>query len=178
MRLWMMVICSMCMLSACQLTAQPKTVQKIDMYMENGDKAGTASLKEDPDGVEFHLKLKGLSPGYHGLHIHEKAACKGANFKQAGNHFNPEDKEHGLLYPKGAHTGDLKNIEVDKDGEVDTKVIAEETSLLTGKSKSLIENEGTALIVTSEADDGMSQISGDSGERIICGEIKAKGSDK
>jgi len=178
MRLLIVMISSFCILSACQITQQPKTVKEVNMYLENGDKSGTASLKEDPDGVEIRLKLKGLTPGYHGLHLHEKAACKGPKFKQAGNHFNPDDKEHGLLYPKGPHVGDLKNIEADKHGEVDTKVIAEDTSLLTEKGKSLTAGEGTSLIVTSEADDGMTQISGNSGDRIICGEIKTKDSDK
>src|SRR5699024_9652696 len=136
--------------------------------------SGTASLKEDPDGVEIRLKLKGLTPGYHGLHLHEKAACKGPKFKQAGNHFNPDDKEHGLLYPKEPHVGDLKNIEADKHGEVATKVIDIDTALLTVKGKSITTGEGTSHIVTSQTDDDMKQITSKSRDQIICGEIKTK----
>src|SRR5699024_11224385 len=122
-----------------------KTVKEVNMYLENGDKSGTASLKEDPDGVEIRLKLKGLTPGYHGLHLHEKAACKGPKFKQAGNHFNPDDKEQGLLYPKGTHVGDLKNIEADKHGEGDTRVIEEDISLLKGRRETRKGGVGRSL---------------------------------
>src|SRR5699024_12268304 len=98
----------------------------------------------------IRLKLKGLTPGYHGLHLHEKAACKGPKFKQAGNHFNPDDKEHGLLYPKGPHVGDLKNIEADKHGDVDTKVIAEDSSLLTDNGNYVTADVVTSYIATVE----------------------------
>ena len=178
MRRIILTLLTACVLSGCMLTKQPETVKDINMYMENGDKAGTATLSEHPKGVEIKLKLKGVSPGYHGLHLHENAACEGEDFKSAGNHFNPDDKAHGLLHPKGAHAGDLKNIEANKDGEVDTTVIVKKTSLIQGKDSSLFDKGGTSLIVTSKADDGMTQISGDSGDRIICGEIKKKGSDK
>src|SRR5699024_9015100 len=154
MGLLIVLISSFCILSACQITQQTKTVNEVNMYLVKRKKSETESLKVDPDGVVIHVKLKGLNLGNHVFHLHEQDACKGTKFKQAGNHFNPDDKEHGLLYPKGPHVGDLKNIEADKHGEVDTKVIAEDTSLLTEKGKSLTAGEGTSLIVTSEADDG------------------------
>ena len=105
MRLAIIGVFSIFVLTACQLTKQPKTTKEINMYTQTGDTSGTATLTENPDGVEIKLKLEGLSPGFHGLHIHEKVDCSGDNFENAGNHFNPDDKEHGLLYPKGPHKG-------------------------------------------------------------------------
>lgn len=166
------VIISIFFLAACQLTAKPKTALSVEMYNQTGDMVGTANLAEDPKGVKIKLKVEGLSPGYHGLHIHEIAKCEQPDFKSAGNHFNPENKKHGLLNPEGAHLGDLKNIEADHNGLVDIEVTVPDGTLLKGKNKSLVNQGGTSIIITSEPDDGMTQISGNSGERIICGEIK------
>ncbi|MEI3605467.1 superoxide dismutase family protein [Pseudogracilibacillus sp. SE30717A] len=168
-----MIIFSIFFLTACQFTSQPKTAKTVDMYNKDGDMVGTAKLTEDPDGVKIALKVEGLTPGFHGVHVHEIAKCTAPDFKSAGNHFNPEKKKHGLLNPKGPHIGDLPNIEVDTNGKVDTELTIKDATLLNGKN-SLIESGGTSLVITSEADDGMTQISGDSGERIICGEIKEK----
>lgn len=169
---FIIVIISILLLSACNLTAKPKTALSVDMYNHTGDMVGTAKLSEDPKGVKIKLKIEGLSPGFHGLHIHEVATCEQPEFKSAGNHFNPENKQHGLLHPEGSHLGDLKNIEANSNGEVDVEVLVPDATLLKGSNKSLIDQGGTSLIVTSEADDGVSQISGNSGERIVCGEIK------
>lgn len=165
-------IISLFLLSACQLTAKPKTALTVDMYNSTGDMVGTAKANEDPKGVKISIEIEGIAPGFHGLHIHEVAKCEAPYFQSAGNHFNPENKKHGLLFPEGPHLGDLKNIEADHNGKVNSEVIVPDATLIEGKSKSLVDNGGTSLIITSDADDGMTQISGDSGERIICGEIK------
>lgn len=174
---YLMMIISIFLLTACQLTAQPKTNASVKMYNSDGDMLGTAKLSEDPAGVKIALKLEGLKPGWHGLHIHEVGECEAPDFKSAGNHFNPDNKEHGLLNPKGSHLGDLPNIEVDHTGKVDVEIIVPEATMLDGK-KSLTERGGTSLIVTSEPDDGMTAISGNSGERLVCGEIKGEEKDK
>lgn len=170
---YLIIIFSICILTACHLTTEPKTAKSVEMYSREGDMVGTATLTESPEGVEIELKLEGLTPGWHGLHIHEIGECEAPDFKSAGNHFNPENKEHGLLHPKGPHVGDLPNIEADHNGKVEETVVVREATLLEGKN-SLTEKSGTALIVTSQRDDGIRQISGDSGERIICGEIKGE----
>jgi len=171
-----MIIMVVVLLTGCHWIDKPKSAKTVDMYNTTGDMVGTAKLSEDPDGVVIELKLEGLTPGFHGVHIHEIAKCEGPDFKSAGNHFNPKDKQHGLMNPDGSHLGDLPNIEADKNGKIDKEITANDVTLLKGTT-SLIEKGGTSLVVTSEADDGMSQISGNSGERIICGEIKANEKD-
>ncbi|ASN07331.1 superoxide dismutase [Virgibacillus necropolis] len=143
------------------------------MYNPSGDMVGTATLKEQPEGVSVKVKVEGLKPGLHGIHVHEFPKCEGPDFKSAGNHFNPEGKDHGAMHPKGPHLGDLPNVEADSSGVVDVELMLAGATMLEGK-KSLFKDQGKSLIIHSDMDDGVSQPSGDSGERLICGEIKLK----
>lgn len=156
-------------LVACQ--QGDETVRKVDMYNAGGDMIGTATLAEQPDGVKVKLKLEGLKPGFHGIHVHEYPKCEGPDFKSAGNHLDPEGKEHGLMHPDGAHLGDLPNIKADADGLVDAELMLANATFKDGK-KSILKGEGTSLIITEDMDDGVSQPGGDSGPRIACGEMK------
>lgn len=167
----MMLVIVLSVLSACSFTDKPETALTVPLHNTTGDKVGSAKLAENPDGVTIKLDVEGVTPGYHGIHIHEHAKCEQPYFVSSGNHLNPENKKHGLVHPDGAHLGDLKNVEANKDGKIKQEITAPDTSLLKGKS-SLTDNGGTSLIITSEADNGMTQISGDSGERLICGKIK------
>ncbi|MEC5424910.1 superoxide dismutase family protein [Virgibacillus sp. C22-A2] len=144
----------------------------IEMYNASGDMVGTATLTEQEDGIQIKLKVEGLTPGFHGIHIHEYPECKVPDFISAGNHFNPQGDEHGLMHPEGAHLGDLPNVEADGDGLVDAELMLAEATLLDGKN-SILEGGGTSLIIHENQDDGVSQPAGDSGIRIICGEIIA-----
>ncbi|WP_194709658.1 superoxide dismutase family protein [Radiobacillus deserti] len=148
-----------------------RTPLKIDMYNTAGDTIGTANLVEQPDGVKIQLKIEGLEPGFHGIHVHEYPVCEGPDFKSAGSHFNPDNKEHGLMYTEGPHLGDLPNIEVPPDGLVDTELTVNGATLLDGKN-SLLRNEGTSLVIHASQDDGVSQPAGNSGDRVACGQIQ------
>ncbi|WP_342432826.1 superoxide dismutase family protein [Neobacillus sp. FSL H8-0543] len=149
-----------------------KNVTKIEVEIFNavGDSLGNVTLTEQASGVKAEVDLKGLSAGEHAIHIHDKGKCEAPEFKTAGNHFNPEDKEHGLLHPKGAHAGDLPNLIVEDDGSVKAELMVPAVTLKDGKT-SLLTKEGTTIVVDEEKDDGMTQPSGDSGNRIACGEI-------
>lgn len=79
-------------------------------------------------------------------------------------------KEHGLLNPKGAHAGDLPNLIVEDDGSVSAELMAPNVTLKDAQ-KSLFTKKGTSIIITQGKDDGMTQPAGNSGKRIVCGEI-------
>lgn len=159
------------LLASCRFTTDVKTSETVQLHNREGDNVGTATLSEDPKGVKVELDVKGLTSGFHGVHIHENGVCEPPNFESAGNHLNPEKKKHGLLHPKGHHLGDLPNIEADDDGEAKEELFIDKATFKTGKN-SLRSRNGTSIIITSKRDDGMTQISGDAGDRIICGVIE------
>ncbi len=120
--------------------------------------------------MTVQIKVEGLEPGLHGVHIHEYPKCEAPDFKSAGNHFDPEGKEHGLMHPDGSHLGDMPNLEIEGDGTTDVEFELPGVTLMDGE-KSLLREEGTSIIIHSGQDDGVSQPSGESGERIVCGII-------
>lgn len=159
---------SILILTACMM--KNESTLEVALFNSYGDEVGKAIFTEHPEGVEIDLEVEGLTPGFHGIHIHEKPLCEGPDFKSAGNHWNPENKEHGLLHPEGAHLGDLPNILADEMGKATYTLMVNGATLL-DKKHSLFEGEGTSIIIHEDLDDGMTQPSGGSGERVVCGVI-------
>lgn len=144
----------------------------VDLKDAEGQTTGTAELEETDEGVKVHLKAEGLPAGSHGFHFHEAGVCEAPDFKTAGDHFNPDGKQHGLESEEGPHAGDLPNLEVGEDGKVDDEFTANNVTLETDQSNSLLQDSGTALVIHALKDDGRTQPSGNSGDRIACGIIK------
>jgi len=136
-----------------------------------GKPVGVAEFREESRGVLISLKLTGLPPGTHALHIHAKGVCDGPDFKGAGDHFNPFQRKHGWLNPEGPHAGDLPNITVDENGAFSGSFLAPLVTLGPG-SHSLFAGPGTCLMIHQGPDDGHSDPSGNSGARIACGVIR------
>jgi len=151
---------------------EDQLIVKVDLMDSDGDSIGTAELTDEDDGVQVKLNAKGVSEGAHGIHFHEVGKCEVPDFESAGGHFNPADTSHGLDHKEGPHAGDLPNLNVGEDGEVDEEFLAEDVTLKSGEENSLLQEGGTALIIHAEADDGKTQPSGDSGDRIVCGFIE------
>lgn len=137
----------------------------------NGKGIGTAELTETTSGVKIRIVLSGLKPGKKAIHFHEVGKCEPPNFTTAGSHLNPSKKEHGFDNPKGYHAGDLPNLTVSKDGSVDLEIISPNVTLEKGKKNSLIDEDGSALIIHEGPDDYVTDPSGNSGDRIACGII-------
>jgi Cu-Zn family superoxide dismutase len=113
-----------------------------------------------------------MPPGKHGIHVHAVGRCEAPEFKTAGAHFNPTDKQHGLQNPAGAHSGDLPNLVVDQEGRGKATFTAKGATLGEGKG-SLLGPEGTALVIHADPDDEKTDPAGNSGARIACGVIRA-----
>lgn len=138
-----------------------------------GKRLGTATLTQTPRGVLMVLDLSGLPPGEHGLHFHEVGKCEGATkFKSAGDHYAPQGRnEHGFHTTGGPHAGDMPNQFVGEDGGLRAHVLNERVTLVPGET-SLLDADGTAIVIHAGADDYRTQPSGNSGDRIACGVIE------
>jgi Cu-Zn family superoxide dismutase len=146
----------------------------IHMKDAAGKDVGTATLSKASKaagmGVLVKLDLTGLPPGEHAVHIHAVGKCEAPDFKSAGGHYNPESKKHGLKSPQGAHVGDMRNFVVSSDGTAQASVTAASASLGAGHH-TLFTEAGTAIVIHAKADDGMTDPTGNAGDRIACGVI-------
>jgi len=139
----------------------------------HGKEVGRATLTQGEDGVRIRLEARGLPPGKHGFHIHEKGECHPPKFESAGGHFNPDGRKHGLENPDGPHAGDLPNILVGDDGTVRTTVFAPLVRLGEGKH-SILRPGGMSLVLHERPDDGKTDPDGNAGARIACGVIRSE----
>lgn len=159
-----------------KLPVTGESVQSVTSPILNtkGKEIGEASFVEGIDGVTINIQAEGLSPGKHGVHIHEMAVCTPPDFKSAGAHFNPGGKEHGFDNPKGFHLGDLPNLDVDADGKVTAEVTTALVTLKPDVKNSLLDADGSSLVIHEKVDDYKTDPAGDSGDRIACAVIKKK----
>lgn len=143
-----------------------------NMIGADGKTVGSATLTQTPTGVLIAAELKGIAPGEHAFHIHEKGICEpDKKFESAGGHYNPGKKQHGYLMTGGPHAGDMPNQFVGSDGMLKVDVLNPNVTLGSGDG-TLFGGDGTALVLHAKTDDYKSQPSGDAGGRIACGVIK------
>lgn len=127
----------------------------------------TFTPNEDHSRMNIHIALDGLTPGKHGVHIHQNGDCSAPDAKSAGGHFNPYEVAHGPPQIPPHHLGDLGNVEADANERVDTTVTVAELGF-SGPASVLQK----AFIVHADEDDLQSQPSGDAGDRAGCGVIR------
>lgn len=142
-----------------------------DILNTDGEKVGKATFSESADGVKIRVLAEGFEPGDKAIHIHETGKCETRDFKSAGGHFNPENKQHGSDNPRGFHAGDLPNINVSTEGKIDTEITASAVTLQAGQSNSLLDADGSSLVIHEKPDDYKTDPAGDAGDRIACAAI-------
>jgi Cu-Zn family superoxide dismutase len=59
-------------------------------------------------------EAEGLTPGFHGFHVHAVGQCV-APFASAGGHYNPDGVGHG------SHAGDMPSLLVLDDGTAEAQ---------------------------------------------------------
>ncbi|MEO6214264.1 MAG: superoxide dismutase family protein [Vicinamibacterales bacterium] len=138
---------------------------------------GTAEFVERVQGtgtvVEITVKVSGLTPGRHGVHLHAVGKCA-PDFAAAGGHFDPGPA--GNMDPDANHPfhmGDIPNLEVAADGRGEMKITTTRVSLSAGPV-SLFDADGSAIVVHGNPDQGVtgepkSGVSG--GPRVACGVV-------
>jgi Cu-Zn family superoxide dismutase len=138
------------------------------LHPTGGNKvSGTVTFTEVADGVQVHAEITGLTPGKHGLHIHELGDCSAADGSSAGAHFNPTKQPHAGPDVDARHVGDMGNVEADASGAAKVEYLDHHISLANDE-QSII---GRSVVVHAKADDLKSQPAGDSGARVACGVI-------
>lgn len=131
---------------------------------------GVAYFKQEGERVYFYAKTKGLTPGAHAIHIHEKADCALPDAKSAGGHWNPTFENHGKWgSEKGYHKGDIGNFMVDANGIGSISMSTDQWCIgCDDPAKDIL---GKAVIIHQGKDDLVSQPSGAAGARVSCGGI-------
>lgn len=133
-----------------------------------GNLVGMVTISGEDGALNVMVSGESMPEGLHGAHIHETGDCSAADFTSAGGHWNPGGTNHGPdSEAPNPHAGDIGNLEIAADG----------MGMLNGTSDGtwagLLDEDGSAFVIHADADDMMSQPSGNAGARIACGVITA-----
>jgi Cu-Zn family superoxide dismutase len=128
--------------------------------------AGSVIFAKTGQGMRVIAEISNLTPGPHGIHVHEFGDCRAADAASAGGHFNPGKAPHGAPDAEQHHAGDLGNIIADASGRA--KLDAVFTGLQLEGPDAVI---GRSVVVHAAADDLKTQPTGASGARLACGVI-------
>ncbi len=142
----------------------------------DGVSMGTVTFQQVATGVLVMADATGLTPGGHAFIIHEVGSCT-PDFSAAGDHFNPEETEHGFIHPTwkrgeatGGHSGDLPNIYAASDGSARADFFTAGITLNSGPRHSVFDADGSAIIVH-EKPDAYGEEESDTGSCVACGVI-------
>jgi superoxide dismutase, Cu-Zn family len=161
-------------LAAGAALAQGAGTATAELEDTDGNPVGDATFTEGPDGVTINANLRPgqdvAGPGAHGIHIHETGEIS-PDFEAAGAHFNPTSAQHGFDNPEGPHGGDLEELTVNEDGSANYTTTTDRVTLSSG-SNSILDSDGSTLIIHAGSDDQETDPSGESGGRVIAGVIR------
>jgi Cu-Zn family superoxide dismutase len=146
--------------------------------------SGTVKLVQDGGACTLDYVVRGLTPGLHAFHIHATADFSNG-CQSAGPIYNPHGCDHGGPNDANRCVGDLGNINADGTGVARGKITSDLIKL--SGTHSVI---GRSFMVHANPDDlgrgdnskpdppvdgKCSKVTGNSGPRIACGEIKLVG---
>ncbi len=134
----------------------------------------TASSATGP--VDVRVNVSRLQPGFHGFHIHAVGTCTPPDFTSAMGHLKAGEQRHP------AHAGDMSSLLVKGNGTATLRLTTDRFTLA-----DLRDSDGSAVMVHANADnfaniaprytsagpDQATLDTGDSGVRVVCGEIAA-----
>lgn len=155
-----------------------KTVR---LMSAEGGEAGTVKLTPAGKGVEVEAEVTGLTPDFHGFHIHETGTCEPDSpmgpFETAGGHFASGSQTHG------DHVGDMPTLLASQDGAARATFTTDRFTL-----EDLADTDGSVVMVHAERDnqanipdryragkrpgaDRDTLDTGDAGDRVACGVV-------
>lgn len=180
---WITAVAGLTLLSACAHALAPDHPQAgaaatpaaygershAGMVDNTGKRVGTVTAWQGRAGLLLQVRVQGLPPGMHGLHLHAVGNCRDmAAFKASGGHVRHDGESHGFLHPAGPHVGDLPNLVVDRHGHAALDVFLADLTLA-----ELRDADGTALVVHAARDDYQTPPIGGAGARIACAAFTA-----
>jgi superoxide dismutase, Cu-Zn family len=153
---------------------------KVQLVDASGASAGVVRLIQQGSTVIVRAQTEGLTPGFHGFHVHSVGECV-APFTSAGGHYNPTAAGHG------SHAGDMPSLLVLDDGTAQLQFATDNFTVA-----ELFDADGTAIIVHALPDnfaniptryqsttegpfgpDSATLATGDAGGRVACGVVAA-----
>ena len=164
------IIFSAALLLAGCAAIDPQGGAPVALINSAGQAVGSVRAWQTAGGVTFRIDATGLPHGIHGIHVHSVGRCDTPDFASAGPHWNPAARKHGMNNPAGPHAGDLPNVEVAANGVLGATVTVPGATLVggVGAGGALIDADGAALVIHGQADDYVTDPSGNSGARIAC----------
>ena len=148
----------------------PKAVAALTSKSGSNTK-GNATFTAKAGKVTLKVKVTGLTPGEHAIHLHEKGDCSAPDGASAGGHWNPSAENHGKWGHAPFHHGDLGNLVADAKGKAELTIETDLWTIGDGKPSDVV---GRSVIVHATADDFTTQPTGNAGGRVACGVIQKK----
>ncbi|VDM54988.1 unnamed protein product [Angiostrongylus costaricensis] len=133
---------------------------------------GFVDFEQNGNVITINGSVSGLTPGLHGIHIHERGNL-GNGCLDAGGHYNPTNNPHGAPSDRIRHVGDLGNLITPDSGN--TPISIRDTVVRLDGVQSVI---GRALVIHAAGDDlnrglsPQSSVTGNAGGRVSCGIIE------
>lgn len=149
-----------------------------------GASLGTVQLIELNGRLNVIGRVRGLTVGFHGFHIHEKGECIGSStppFTSAGGHLKAAGDHHS------GHAGDMPVLLVGTDGTAQTSFTTDRVRLA-----NILDADGAAIMIHALPDnyanippryaiagaaggpDATTLATGDSGDRVACGVVTGR----
>ncbi|KAM0949596.1 putative superoxide dismutase [Dioscorea sansibarensis] len=154
------------------LTIVAATKKAVAVLKGNSDVEGVVTLIQEDDGpTTVKVRVTGLTPGFHGFHLHEFGDTTNGCIS-TGAHFNPNNLTHGAPEDQIRHAGDLGNIVANSDGVAEATIVDNQIPL-SGPNAVI----GRALVVHELEDDlgkgghELSLTTGNAGGRLACGVV-------
>ena len=147
---------------------------RVRLHDAAGNPVGVAKLTEEDGDVLVRVNAHGLTPGFHGFHVHATGVCA-APFTTAGGHFNAGTAGHP------GHSGDMPVLLINADGTGEARFKTDRFAI-----SDLFDADGSAIIVHAGVDnyaniptrysaggpDATTLGTGDAGARAACGVVE------
>lgn len=158
-------------------TSSSSSHVRVELQDAAGADVGFVKLTQQGGKVIVRGEVSGLTPGFHGFHVHTVGQCT-PPFATAGGHYNPGGVGHG------SHAGDMPSLLVLDDGTAEAQFATDNYTI-----DELFDADGSAIIIHAGADnfaniptryqsttgvfgpDSATLATGDAGARVVCGVV-------